>query len=47
METAQGLFFGQITANMMSQRCSSLSPNLFCVMVESIAFTHADSETGK
>lgn len=46
METAQGSFFDQITANIMSQRCSSLFPNLFSVMIESIAFS-ADSETGK
>lgn len=47
METAQGLLVDQITARIMSQRCSYLFPNLFSVMIESNAFTHADSEIGK
>lgn len=47
METAQGLLVDQITARIMSQRCSYLFPNLFSVMIESISFTHADSEIGK
>jgi len=47
MEIAQGLFFDQITANLMSQRSSSLLPYLSSVIIESIAFTHADSEIGK